>query len=184
MKYLFPVLVLSLSLHALPALAEEEFSSSQPLSLFEEPLTDEWKSNNENIPAFEAELDPSKVKQGSSSGKWTAEGKSNPWLFLKQCPTDWSSYEALSFWLFSENANGQIVNITVNSDSGYYLSQVHVDWQGWQHVIIPFEEFKTPRKTEGWDNISSFMISLKGYGQEEPLTDTVLYFDDLKLVRR
>ena len=59
-----------------------------------------------------------------------------------------------------------------------------MDWQGWRQLIIPFSDFKNPRPTNGWNDLSSFMIALKGYGQENPNEDTVLYFDDLRLIRR
>lgn len=182
-KLAFLTAVVLLPLTSFSARAEET-DESLLLSGFEEPLVDEWRSNNEKYPAFVAELDPEKVKEGTSSGKWESGPQSNPWLFLKEIPTDWSEYEGLSLWLYSENGNGQLVNITVKSGEGYYLYQIYVDWQGWNHVIIPIAAFKAPRPVVGWSDVSGLMISLKGYGQEEPLPDTLLYFDDLRLIRR
>ena len=176
------VLVALSSVAALPVHAEEE--ESLLLSGFEEPIIDQWRSNNDKYPPFVSELDPEKVKEGTSSGKWEAGPQSNPWLFFKETPADWSGYEGMSFWLYSENGNGQQLNITVNSGEGYYLHRVNVDWQGWNHVVIPFSEFSAPRKVAGWNDVSGLMFSLKGYGQEEPLPDTLLYFDDLRLIRR
>jgi len=157
---------------------------SLQLSAFEEPISAEWRSNSEKIPAFTLIQDPEKVKEGAGSGMWRATAPSNPWLMLNECPPDWSDYEALSVWIYAEVANEQQINFVAESGEGYYLHPVKVSWTGWNHLVIPFASFNSPRPVNGWNDISHFRITLKGYGQQEPYEDTVLYFDDLRLIRR
>jgi len=176
-------LILAFSFPVLMLRGAEPADQSLLLSGFEEPIAGQWRSNHESIPAFTPETDPDRVKEGSSSGRWDATARSNPWLTLKETPKDWSAYQGISFWLYAENANGQIVNLNITSGEGYFLHQIHVDWTGWKQIVVALGEFKEPRKTNGWQDVTSFMIALKGWGQEEPLPDSILFFDDLRLIR-
>jgi len=176
-------IALALSFPALMLHGEQKDDSTLLLSGFEEPIAGQWRSNHETIPAFTAESDPERVKEGTTSGRWDATARSNPWLFLKETPRDWSGYDGLSFWLYAENANHQLINLNVTSGEGYYLHQIRVDWTGWKQIIVALGEFKEPRKTNGWSEVSAFMIALKGWGQEEPSEDTILFFDDLRLIK-
>lgn len=169
-------------------------SAADPLLLsgFEKPLHAEWKNKTqpESVP-FTAETDAEKVKQGESSGKWQNLGR-NKWLVLQNCPTDWSDYEGLSFWLYSENANGQKINLTVGSPSkktedgegnSYFHHQVEVDWTGWKHILVPFTDFVSNRSPKGWSEVTGLQLSSAGW-KATPLPDSVLYLDQLELVRR
>jgi len=179
----------------LPAFAgpNDENGESLEISGFEQPLNAEWVYGSRNTrnsrSPLTAETDPQKVKEGASSGKWSDLPK-NPWITLAHCPEDWSAYTALSFWLYSENANGQAVNLIawspadpVGGEKPYYLHTVHVDWHGWRHLMIPLESFQPRHQPPGWSKIATFNLACSRMGAQ-PLPDSTLYFDAMRLIRR
>lgn len=179
-SYLFACLLL------LPLAGWSAVADGLLLSGFESP--GEWVlEGRKTTEPFTLETSPAKVKEGRSSAKWS-QLDYNKWTRLAKVPADWSAYEAVSLWIYAEKANGQQINFSVGSPSpeseqGYYLYSVKVDWTGWQQLVVPFSRFKSPRKTAGWSKIASFKITAGGWGAE-PLPDTVLYLDDLRLLRR
>ena len=63
----------------------------------------------------------------------------------------------------------------------YYSKSLRVDWTGWKHFRLAKEDFSVARKPIGWQWIDSITISAAGWGHE-PDAETVLYFDDVRLV--
>jgi len=176
-----------LPLLALLSLVQAAHAEPLVLSDFEGP---DW--NNKVQPAkspFVLETSPDRVKEGQSSGKWERLDR-NKWIALKNCPTDWSKYEALSFWLCAESANGQKINFTVDVPStdasqaaAYFLAQIVVDWTGWKHVVIPFAEFRPNRAPKGWSEVRGLNLSSGGW-RAVPFPDSVLYLDQMELISR
>jgi len=129
------------------------------------------------------------VKSGQYAGKW-ADLKSNPSIQPARVPADWSSYDRLILWVYSAKANGQGLTLVCNSDNpadkegwDYYFHHFRVDWEGWKLLNLRLgEDIQGTRKPKGWDQIDYLSISATGW-EHHPLEDTVLYFDDVRLVR-
>lgn len=168
--------------------AQEEPAHRLALSGFEAPLDAEWTSAGGKLP-FELESNAEKVKAGATSARWDPSRR--PWIMMKKCPEDWSSYQALRFWLYAQEANGQKINFWINADGepavtegkqrSYYFYQLKVDWTGWRHVVIDLSQCKAMRHPRGWNQISSLMISSKG-GDAEPLPGNALWWDEMELI--
>ncbi|EIP97634.1 Carbohydrate binding domain (family 11) [Opitutaceae bacterium TAV1] len=158
------------------------------LSGFEDPIKNEWKHQTRaDLVPFKAETSPDKVKEGAQSGKWTDLARYK-WIELIATPSDWSAWEALSLWIYAETANGQKINLVVGApkegaQEGYYLHQLTIDWTGWRQIVVPFKTFKPNRAPAPWSAVKVLRFTAGGWGAE-PLLDTVLYLDDLRLIRR
>ena len=129
------------------------------------------------------------AKQGKYSGKWVDLVK-QPTIKPARIPNDWSDYDRLTFWLYSAKANGQRLTLVCNSENeadkegwDYYFLHFKVDWTGWKFFNLGLgQDIKPTRKPLGWDQIEYLSINAGGW-QHRPLADTVLYIDDVKLLR-
>ncbi len=65
----------------------------------------------------------------------------------------------------------------------YYSLGLRVDWTGWKQFRWTKKDFASARKPIGWHWIDSITINASGWGHE-PDPETVLYFDDVRLVGR
>jgi len=142
---------------------------------------------SENFPAFlKSETEKEFVKEGTQSGKWE-NLKANRWLEIKNFPTDWSAYDTVSFWMYSEHATGEEMRFNVHSDKekpmggNYYTFTFFVNWSGWKEFAIPFEKFGISRNPVGWQMITT-MIMYPQSGGASP--ETVLYLDKFMLSQR
>lgn len=129
------------------------------------------------------------VKQGEFSGKW-ANPVQNPTIRPARAPSDWSGYDRLTFWMYSGKANGQQLTLVCNSENeadaegwDYYFLHFSVDWEGWKFFNLRLGgDIQPTRKPAGWNKIDYVSINAGGW-QHSPLPDTVIYLDDVKLVR-
>lgn len=128
------------------------------------------------------------VQQGAFSGKWAELGKPSS-IRAPQCPTDLTSYDRLEFWLHSAVANGQVLTLVFQSENpeqegwDYFYHHLRIDWQGWRRVDLSLkDDFGVSRHPRGWDQIEYFAINSGGW-DHQPLKDSLLHFDDIKLVR-
>ncbi len=129
------------------------------------------------------------VKQGQFAAKW-CDVPEHSLVGPKQVPKDWSNYDRLMFWLYSAKANGQRLTILCNSEdkqdrqgSDYYCHHLTVDWQGWRLINLQLgTDIRAVRKPRGWHEINSLSIRASGW-RNTPLADTVLYLDNVRLVR-
>lgn len=152
------------------------------ISSFEGNLDAQWGGTMKGVVV--SEKDPAYVKEGEQSGKWTNMSR-NKWLICNDFPSDWSNHKRLVFWLYSEEANFQQINVLVESNvdgaaGNYYIYKFNVDWKGWERVEIPFSKFSKSRDPKGWNHITKFMMTTMSYGAV-PLDNTVLYLDDMRL---
>ncbi len=129
-----------------------------------------------------------RVKGGRFSGEW-ADLKHQSSLAVPDIPRDWSVFDRLVFWLYSERPNGQRLTLTATSEDetkagwDYFFYHLSVDWQGWKRCNLTLAgDFRPARHPLGWNQIASFGINSGGWGHY-PLADTVLYLDDVKLIR-
>ncbi|MCD6351130.1 MAG: alginate lyase family protein, partial [Armatimonadetes bacterium] len=63
----------------------------------------------------------------------------------------------------------------------YYATKIAVDWTGWRRIRLSKKDFGPSRKPIGWDWITYLRFNASGWG-ETPDPNTVLYFDDFRLV--
>ncbi|MFP7298123.1 heparinase II/III family protein [Neobacillus niacini] len=132
--------------------------------------------------------DSTKVKEGRFSGKWmNLDTKSV--VRTSAIPTDWSRFDTLQVWLYSEKATGSNITVILESDDtsqtglDYYSSGFIVDWTGWKKLSIPLKDLAPARNPLGLDQIQRLQFHAKWSAGQVPAPDTVLYFDSLELVR-
>lgn len=129
------------------------------------------------------------VKSGKQALLWQNLAQS-PTLRVPVVPTDWTAYDRLCFWLYSDQANGQIITIVANSENpenggdwDYYFHHLTIDWQGWRLISLRRDqELVSSRKPLGWNQIQFLSFNAGGW-DHRPLPDTKLILDDVCLVR-
>jgi len=107
---------------------------------------------------------------------------------LTAVPADknWSTGAALSFKMYTNEADGHEIMIVCESnpegtEGNYYFKKIKIDWKGWKTISIPFKEFGVSRNVIGWTCITRFMIATKGWGCE-PNPNAEYYIGDVKLL--
>jgi len=129
------------------------------------------------------------VHEGKSALLWENLPK-NAALTVPNAPPDWTPWDRLTFWLYSEQANGQIITIVANSENpangadwDYYFHHLTVDWTGWRLISLRRGvELQASRRPLGWDHIQALTFNAGGW-EHAPRPDTRLVLDDVKLVR-
>ena len=145
---------------------------------FEGPL-DNWSGGHRET---------ARVKVGGNAIRWDDQPQ-HASLVNRQLPHDWSGYTHLSFWLYSEVANGAKLTLVCNSENkqregwDYYFLHFQVDWQGWKHFLLRFgTDLRPSREPLGWQQIDYVSLNSGGW-QHHALPDTSLVLDDLCLLR-
>ena len=140
-------------------------------------------SNCEDAAAWEGGvLDREHVKQGKSSVKWAHADSAS--IFIDQLPHDWSDYNQLSFWLYSEQATGSRFMVILTSENektpgvDYYSMGIRLDFTGWRRYAAPFIEMGIARNPLGWHNIQNLRFTASGWGNS-PHPKAVVYVDDI-----
>ena len=133
------------------------------------------------------EVSAEQAKTGKASGKWANQTKTKG-VSSSDIPHDWSQFDTLSFWLYSEVANDAEFMMIIYSQNeetegpDYYATEIKVDWTGWRFFEYDLRLLGKNRKPLGWDQIGSFGFTASGWGNE-PKDDTVIYIDDVRLQR-
>jgi hypothetical protein len=93
------------------------------------------------------------------------EGNYSDWFFEKQyaVPQDWSQKEFMSIWWYGTKSGQDIGFLASDKPWKNYFQYNFVDnFLGWQHIIIPLNEFESYGNPE-WSSIVKFQIrSLNG----------------------
>jgi len=130
-------------------------------------------------------LDAEHVKQGEHSVKW-AHGDSRL-VTTAEIPRDWSGFNALSFWLYSEKATGVRFHVLVFSENAesegidYYSLALKVDFEGWRQLLIPFDEIGRVRSPLGFHHIDRLTLHAAWDPRMVIDPETVLYIDTVEL---
>ncbi|MBC2602721.1 carbohydrate binding domain-containing protein [Puniceicoccus vermicola] len=128
----------------------------------------------------------SEVKEGDFSYRWDAADSS--YFRIDQLASeDWSDFNGISFWLYSEEDNGASIAIGAygaqgadgSSGDSYYVYRFTVDWVGWKEIQVELDDFIPVRGPDGWSSVSYLKV-MSNYGTK-PIPGTVLYFNGLKL---
>lgn len=123
------------------------------------------------------------VKTGSMSAKWERHDKKNT---IRLVGGNWNGYEFLTFWLYSEVANGAGVQVNMYSDNpdtsgpDYYTTSFKIDWVGWKYFSIPLKACVISRNPMGWHQIDFLEFATTGWGWT-PNPSSVLYLDSFVL---
>ena len=130
--------------------------------------------------------DKNHVKKGNLySVGWTNTSKVNT-LFLKSPVSDWTDYERLEFWIYSEEATGDTIIVLAESPANadnslnYYLGRFTVDWSGWKKVSISFFNMVGSRKPD-WKNIMQVRFCSTGWSINPNGCTSRLYIADARI---
>jgi hypothetical protein len=132
------------------------------------------------------DLDTTIAHEGSASGRWDDQATQRTVRKDYASPLNASSADAVHLWLHSATANGAWIQLSFVSDRAttttddQYRTRIVVDWTGWRHVWIPLDDFTVIGDPVGWHSIDRVLLLADGWGRE-PLGDTVLRLDDLRM---
>ncbi|MFY4773607.1 heparinase II/III domain-containing protein [Metabacillus sp. RGM 3146] len=132
--------------------------------------------------------DSTHVKEGLFSGKWQGID-SKKTVVSTAIPHDWSNYDKMDLWMYSEKVTGTPLYVILDSDNpeteglDYYLAAIKADWTGWKHVTLGKDQFTPSRKPLGFQNIKKLTFHSQWYSDQKPDPATVVYLDDLRLVK-
>ncbi len=127
------------------------------------------------------------VTQGEGSIRW--ELAANRELRLADIPHDWSEYNALVFDMYSENATGSPFWLLLPSEDreregpDYFSLRLTLDYEGWRHYILPFDEIGRARHPLGWHTIELFRLHAAWDPNIQVDPEAVVYVDDIRLER-
>lgn len=126
------------------------------------------------------------VKEGTFSYRWNEHGK-NKSIQTDKLPKDQTGTRALKFWVFSESANGAIVNVILTSRKdpkvfSYYYGKFPIDFTGWRQITLPAQALSPSREPAGWNQIEMLQFNADGWGVK-PKADTDLVFDSVEFVK-
>lgn len=134
------------------------------------------------------------VMSGNYSGKWEKHHEFST-LMATNLAKDWTPYNTLSFWIYSEKATNERVTVGAMSNPQkawseyeamvptmqFYHIGFDIDFTGWKHFEIPISSF-TPSSdmVVGFNKIDYLCFYTRVFDYE-PSPYTVLYLDDVKL---
>ena len=133
------------------------------------------------------ESDPSMTYEGSPTGKWNQSRF--PTARTETLPHDWSAFNCIEFDLHSAKATHSSFMFVLTSQNpstegdDYYYFRITIDWEGWRHFVIPFNELGRSRLPVGFGKIGGMMFSAEGWGLS-PNPEAVLHIANMRLTTR
>lgn len=154
--------------------------------------------NNQNT-SYELERNGIKrsterVKSGKYAGKWENH-PFYPTIMATGVPTDWTPYNTLSFWLYSEVDTGEHITVgavsnpdktyseyeTSEHTTNFYHFGIDIDFTGWKKFELPLAMFQASTElVQGFQKIDGLYFYTRAFDYE-PSPYTILYVDDVKL---
>lgn len=131
------------------------------------------------------------VKSGHYSGKWDRHHY-YPTIMAADVPKDWTPYNMLSFWVYSEKATNERITVGAVSNvdrvwennetqTNFFYFGITIDFTGWKKFELPLEMWeKSSEFVHGFDKIEGLYFYSRALNCE-PSPYTVLYLDDIKL---
>ncbi|MTH53037.1 hypothetical protein GKZ89_06400 [Bacillus mangrovi] len=130
------------------------------------------------------------VHEGSSAGRWNITDRSNGKMIkaieTSAIPHNWSSFDTLNLWIYSEKATNDRIYAVLYSDepstsqTDYYITSISMTWEGWKKVSIPFYSFRSGYSPAGFQKIDQLRFHTSWYG-ETPNPETQLVLDHMTL---
>ena len=105
--------------------------------------------------------------RGTSMYSICWDGRVSPDISISNVPRDWSDYEILEMWIYSEKATGGEFKILaetgVDQDNklNYFMSTQHFDWEGWKKISIGLDDMVATRYPS-WSSISALRLTVNG----------------------
>lgn len=131
------------------------------------------------------EVDRSLYKEGRASVRWE-HGKS-PNLTLIDAPRDWTSRNAVAFWMHNATESDRYVMLIFRSDNpaqdgmDYYARKIDLDFAGWKRFEILRSEMGAVRHPVGWNAMSAVYFTGK-WGGREPDPENVVHIDAFEMI--
>ncbi len=144
------------------------------LGAFEEPETEPWTGINV-------------VQDPTHSGVGAARYDIQPhqWAYAWTAASDWTRYEALSFWAYSPEPTAGVLEVWAHSEvgepkKGAFISALSPNWTGWRQIVIPRTAFMCGPAPVEWEKITRVIFEpTRGWA---PGAHLVL--DDVALLER
>ena len=128
--------------------------------------------------------DTGHVKQGKASLRW--EHAKADGISLAKVPADWSAYDRLSFWVYSEKATNSSFMLIISSENpetegpDYYSRSIRLNFTGWKRFRCYLQQMSAARQPLGWNQIHGLRFTASGWGNE-PHPEAVVCIDDVIL---
>jgi len=133
-----------------------------------------------------ATLETTNVKEGKGAVRFEFAKGSD--IRIADIPHDWTSGNALSFWLYSAKASLSYLWVIMPSEdntkdgSDYYNLTLRLNWTGWRKFVIPFYEIGKARFPVGWQKIELVQFHNAWNPGVKIDPEDVVILDDLKVV--
>jgi len=133
-----------------------------------------------------AALETQTIKEGAGAVRW--EFARGPEIRAHQIPHDWSSGNALSFWLHSAKATNSPVWLIIASEdkakegADYFALTLRLNFTGWRKHVIPLHEIGRTRFPVGWQQIDLFQLHAAWDTSVKINPEDVVILDDLKVI--
>ena len=94
--------------------------------------------------------------------------------------SDWSDYDKLTVWIYSEKATNDDFGIVIDTERGnsdgacYYMSQQKVNWDGWKAFKLPFSGLTVSRAAD-WAKVTRFRLVCTGWSMNSNGATAKLY---------
>lgn len=114
---------------------------------------------------------------------WT-DMNSTTALYLKDVPSDWSEYEIIELWVYSEKASNDQFALLVETQSGsdgswnYFWTTVTVDWEGWKKVSLKLSAFTLTRNPD-FSKVTQVRLASTGWNMNPNGCTTKLWIGDI-----
>ncbi len=146
-----------------------------------------WKLDSISLKKLNSglQLSDKHVKQGKTSGLWS-DLPTYPTIATTQIPHDWSKYNSLAIWIYSEKNTGDTITVGLRSENpktawrDFFTFPLKIDWQSWKKVVIPFSQLEKLGSPVGLNKIDSLYFFTKAFGHH-PNPYNKLYLDQIKL---
>lgn len=135
------------------------------------------------------------VRSGRYSGLWK-DHHFYPTIMTTNIPNDWSGYNAISVWIYSEVATGEHITIGAASNPygmfdyaaykindktlNFFYDEFVIDFTGWKQFVFPLEAMQSSGAVAGWGKVDALYFFTRAFDYE-PLPQTVIYLDDIRL---
>ncbi len=126
------------------------------------------------------------VREGEHSIRWRLADEGYE-LRIEEFPHDWSDYNQLSFDLYSEKATDSPFWLLMSSENpevegiDYFSVRFKLDFEGWRHYTVSFDEIGRTRSPLGWHEVQNFRLHSAWDPEVEVDPEAVVYVDNIRI---